>query len=259
MVVGNMKSGKRKYKLILRRVLVPVLVVLGLVLMPAHLSATDTAVLAGISPLAVPIRNLWGAPKSEAVDAVLYRTDSAVGWSWSRENPQKQPGVTYIQPIYPSARITLKAPVSVGDIQSFNLFAGYQFTQKPTGKYNLAFDIFLREKGTAKDNRKAEIMVWLGGNIEQPILSYKGVRSDGHYIYKDYSWTKSNGFEYYSFLLDSPDSLISQPVNLKALMDLIKPDKDWFITEVELGTEVWNGTGAIELNTFYVEINGEKL
>ncbi|MGD0793983.1 MAG: hypothetical protein ABR958_00115 [Dehalococcoidales bacterium] len=232
---------------------------LALTLWPVHLSKTDAAVLASVSPLAVTVRNLWGAPKGEAVDATLYRSDSALGWNWSRLNPLKQRGLTYVQPIYPSARIVLKTPAAVGAIQSFNLFAEYDYKQKPTGSYNLAFDVFLREKGTATDNRKSEIMVWLDWTLPQPASSYKGVVSDGSNTFDDYSWTKSNGFDYHSFLVKPKSSSTARAINLKALIERIKPDKDWYISEVELGTEVWNGAGAVELTSFYLELNGETL
>jgi hypothetical protein len=213
----------------------------------------------GVSERAVPIHNLWGAPKNENVRVDLSKTETAISWSWSRENPIKRTGVNYIQPIYPSARITLKTPVTVGGIRSFNLYADYAYTQKPAGKYNLAFDIFLREKGTTKDNRVSEIMVWLDWTQGQLLSSYKGTLSDGNHTYKNYSWTKEGSFDYHSFLLEPMGSLSAQPVNLKVLIDLIKADKDWYISEVELGTEVWNGTGAVELRSFYLELNGEEL
>jgi hypothetical protein len=237
-------------------VIVPLLVALALTLWPAHLARTDAAVVTGVSPLAVPIHNLWGAPKNEAVEVTLSRTDSAISWSWSRENPQKRPGVSYIQPIYPNARITLKTPVSVGDIQSFNLYADFSYFQKLTGKYNLAFDVFLREKGTSA--RKAEIMVWLDETLAQPASSFQGTFSDGTNQYKKYWWTCADGAAYRSFLLEG-SAAGGREIDLKALVDLIKADKDWYISEVELGTEVWSGSGAAQLNTYYIEVNGEKL
>jgi hypothetical protein len=221
--------------------------------------AIPAAAPAGVSSHAALIRNLWGASTGETVDLDLHQASKAVGWSWSREHPVPRPGVDYVQPIYPNARIVLKSPVTVGEIQSFNLVAGFDYTQPPTGIYNLAYDIFLREKGMARDNRKSEIMVWLDWTQTQPPRSLKGCCSDGSNNYQRYSWTKPNSFDYHSFLLALPPGTAPRPVNLKALIDLVEPEKDWYISEVELGTEVWSGSGTVELTTYYLELNGSRL
>ncbi|OGO20525.1 MAG: hypothetical protein A2144_10785 [Chloroflexi bacterium RBG_16_50_9] len=230
----------------------------------AAASATETTPMltrneepAGVSPLAVPIRNLWGAPKGEVVDLTISRSGKVVSWSWSRQHPVTRPGVAYIQPIYPNARITLKSPITVGEIESFFLAADFLYTRPTTGSYSLAYDVSLREKGS-KDP-KVEIMVWLDWTQKQPPLSLKGFCSDGENIYSKYWWEKADGTAYRSFLLTLPQGVAIRPVNLKALIDLIEPDEDWYISEVELGTEVWSGSGAVELNAYYLELNGVRL
>jgi hypothetical protein len=212
---------------------------------------------AGISPRATPIRNLWGASTGEKVDLTLQRSDNGVSWSWSRQHPLLRPGMAYVQPIYPNARVVLKSPVAIADIQSFQLFADFDYTQQPTGAYNLAYDVFLREKGAQAP--KAEIMVWLDGTQAQPSRYLKGSCSDGYNNYNKYWWEKADGCAYRSFLLTLPPAMTSGPVDLKALIDLIEPDKTWYISEVELGTEVWNGSGAVDLTTYYLELNGDRL
>jgi hypothetical protein len=217
---------------------------------------SSSEVSSGISSHANLIRNLWGAPKDENVALTLTRSENALSWSWKRENPVRRPGVDYIQPIYPNARIVLDSPVNVGDIDSFKLFADYDFVEKPTGSYNVAFDIFLREPGTMAI--RAEIMVWLNGTQKQPALSLKGSCSDGTNTYKKYWWTTSAGWAYRSFLLSKPIISVIHSVNLKALINLIEADDDWYISEVELGTEVWSGSGAIDFDTFYLRLNGNN-
>ena len=69
----------------------------------------------------------------------------------------------------------------------------------------------------------------------------------------------ADGCAFRSFHLNVPPATAPYQVNLKALIDQVKPDKDWYISEVELGTEVWNGAGAVELTGFYLELNGERL
>jgi hypothetical protein len=212
---------------------------------------------AGVSPRAVPIRNIWGAATGEKVDLALHHSDNVVSWSWSRQHPVRRPGISYIQPIYPNARIVLQSPVDVSDIQSFNLITDFKYTEPPTGAYNLAYDVFLRAPGVKVP--KAEIMVWLDWTQPQPSRYLKGLCSDGYNDYSKYWWTKADGSAYNSFLLTLAPGLIPGPVNLKALIDHIQPEKNWYISEVELGTEVWDGSGAVELTTYYLELNGARL
>ena len=210
-----------------------------------------------ISPSAKPIRNLWGAASGERVELALHHSDNAVSWKWSRQKPAHRRGIDYVQPIYPNARINLKSQVAVGDIQSFNLFADFHYIQPPTGGYNLAYDVFLREPGTKAE--KAEIMVVLDRTQPHPTPPLEGSYSDGYSTYKLYSGTRTDGCAFRSFQMQLPPTTTPYQVNLKALIDLVNPEKTWYISEVELGTEVWNGSGAMELTTYYLELNGARL
>jgi hypothetical protein len=253
----NGNSRKFNFKINKKRLIIPVLVVLTLAAWPAHLTKSDAAVLAGVSPLAITMRNLWGAPKGETVDVTLYRSDSALGWNWSRENPLPYTGVNYVEPIYPNAQIALTTPVTIGKIKSLNLFSDFHYNQTPTGNYSLVYDVFLREPGTKA--HKMELMVVLDRTQPQGEATFKGIYSDGNNTYKLYSWMTADGCAFRSFHLNVPPATAPYQVNLKALIDQVKPDKDWYISEVELGTEVWNGAGAVELTGFYLELNGERL
>ncbi len=223
--------------------------------LPADSSSNEY--IPAISPQANLIRNLWGAPKDERVDLVFSRSENTVGWSWKRDNPVRRPGMDYILPIYPNARITLDSPVTVGDIESFKLFAGYNYVEKPSGMYNVALDIFLRIPGTNKV--KAEIMVALYTTDKPPLRYLKGIRTDNINIYRYYSWIKSDGSTFHSFLLSNPSDQMLLQLDFKSLISLVKAEKTYNIYEVELGTEVWSGSGALELTTYYLELNNTRL
>jgi hypothetical protein len=253
-----------------KRFILPVLAALTMALWPGQVNsieATNNAGVSmmpmlseyssGVSPLAKPRQNNWGAPKDEKVEVTLFNSNNAIGWSWSRLKPVRRPGVAYLQPIYPNAGIYLKSPTAVSDIQSFYLFTDFHYTMKPTGDYNLSYDIFLREKGTKA--HKVEIMVWFDWKNNQPARYFEGVCTDGNNNYSKYWWTTVDGCLYRSFLLKTQPNKIPGPVDLKALIDLIQPEKDWYIDEVSLGTEVWSGSGALELTTYYLELNGVRL
>ena len=208
-----------------------------------------------VSEQAILRQNNWGASSNkETVKIILSQSKTSLDWNWNRQDPLPYKGVSYIQPIYPNAGIYLKSPVTVGDIQSFNLFTDFNYTQPPNGSYNLSYDIFLRDKETKVP--KVEIMIWFDWTRPQPSSSFKGSCSDGNNIYKKYWWTMADGCAYRSFLLDSTTGIAPNITNLKALIDEIQPDNDLYIDEISLGTEVWSGSGEVELTTYYFELNG---
>ena len=220
---------------------------------PGNISKVEGAnMVTGVSPLATPIHNLWGAPKNEKVDLTLAKTDNSVSWTWSRPDPVKKPGISYVQPIYPSARITLKTPVEVSEIKSFNLFADYNYTQKPAGSYNLAFDIFLREKGKSGDNRKSEIMIWLAASKECP------ARKDGEYNINGSAYSLcvntdwNPGVTYMAFVLEGESIPQRLPIHefIKIAIQKGYVDPDAYLAAVELGPEIWWGEGEASLRDY---------
>lgn len=218
------------------------------------------------------MNNLWGAPAGETLNSSIYLQDAGkCGWEWSRPAPLIKSGQTIVQPIYPSIRIggspwekssTSFFPVKVGDIHSLQLGLTYSFPTAPTGKYDLAYDIFLLDTNqpSSSPKIKTEVMIWLEGTARQPPASYKGDFSDGINTYKLYSWVMGDGRQYYSFILTGPPPRQTpQTVDAARLMGYLNLNPDWYIHGVELGNEIWDGAGKIQIDNFTVSLNGQAL
>lgn len=107
---------------------------------------------------------------------------------------------------------------------------------------------------------KAEVMIWIQANRKQLALTYKGDFSDGYNTYALYSWVMSDGRLYYSFIMkEEPSSQAHHTVDTKRLLNELGLDPNWYILGVELGNEVWKGSGNTEIVDFSVNLNGHAL
>jgi hypothetical protein len=217
--------------------------------------------------------NVWGIGEGESLTSGVYQNeDSCFGWYWDRGEPQLKTGDVCVKPIYPSVRIggspwensnTPYFPIKVGDIYSLKFDVAFSYPTAPTGAYNLSYDFFLMDtdQPSAHPDRKAEIMVWLQQNsFAQPADTYKGDISDGYNTYGIYSWTMSDGRLYYSFILKGEQSRNStQTVDAGKLIENLGLNPDWYIHGIELGNEVVNGLGKIEISNFTVTVNDHLL
>ena len=218
------------------------------------------------------VNNTWGAPTGETLKSGVYvRANSCFGSDWNRPEPRFQSASSQIQPIYPSVRIggspwegssCPQFPIKLGDLKSLSSEVAYTYPVKPTGVYDLAYDIFLldSDKPCARPCLKAEVMIWLHGTATEPIYTYKGDFDDGINKYGLYSWEMPDGRLYYAFLMKGePQYTANHTVDVRRLLGYLPLDSNWYIHGVELGNEVWHGSGNIEISSFSMSMNGHDL
>lgn len=216
--------------------------------------------------------NVWGkAPGETLTSEIFVRPDGGFGWLWDRPQPGMKPGHSLVHPIYPNVTVggspwvaskIPNFPVKVKDVTSAVYTVSYDFGENPVGRYNLAYDMFLSDtqRASRTPRPKAEVMIWVRGSAGQPEDKYKGEVGDGINIYRFYSWTMAQDRRYYAFVQkNDPGPRATHRVNVKKLLDTIAVGPDWYIPGVELGTEVWDGSGEIEIRGFRININGFDL
>jgi hypothetical protein len=215
--------------------------------------------------------NTWGAPPDETLTSDVYlSTNGSFGWRWDRTDPKVMPGNNGVQPLFPNVRIggspwtksnSPYFPIQLNQVKSLTFFTAYNYPDAPTGQYNLAYDMFLTDTGIPGSSpvRKAEVMIWLHGTFTQPSYTYKGNFTDGYNTYALYSWMMPDNFLYCSFIMKGPIQLQAQhKADAKKLMDSLNLDPGWYITGIELGSEIVNGTGKIEISKLVVNVNGNE-
>lgn len=220
--------------------------------------------------------NIWGMTKIEKGSLksyVYYKSNGNFGWEWDRPDPRSDNG-GYIKPIFPeiivgtipgSSDYTTKSfPIRYGDINSWTSDVSYYWNKTPSGKYNLAYDIYWLNPDDSHD-RKFNIMIWLEGHHdEKPV----GTVSDGINEYIHYMRNAGSGqyWEWHAFELKDQrkgNDSKTLKINIKQLIDNVFPkDKiqdDWMIPGVELGSEAYKSSGRIEINKYVVSINGNDI
>jgi hypothetical protein len=218
------------------------------------------------------VNNVWGAPAEETLSTSIFQSENgSIGWSWDRPAPTIKPGQTYAEPVYPCVRIggspweKSKSPLfpfQWGEAQNLKLEVSYDYTRLPTGAYDLAYDIFLTDASQPGPNlqRKAEIMIWVNGTQKQPPSSYQGDYSDGSNSYSLYSRVLSDGRLYTAFIQKgTPQYPAHHLVDARKLMSNLRLDPKWFIPGIELGNEVWNGSGEIMINKVSLNLNRKAI
>jgi hypothetical protein len=215
------------------------------------------------------VNNQWGAPPDEKLASGVYLDQGKkFGWYWDRPDPRLKPDGTILLPIYPSIRIggnhreqssLANFPIKMRDLQSLSFLINYTYPQQPTGTYNFSYDMFLldRTKSSPEAVRKAEIMIWIQHTFGQPPQYYKGDVSDGYHNYALYSYTMPDGRLYHAFIMKADSRPQSTHfVDVKKLLDQLNLDPEWCLPGVELGNEIVNGSGKIEIDRFSVNLNG---
>lgn len=218
------------------------------------------------------LNNVWGGTSKEldskSIQSYIYvKSGGIVGWEWNRPDPEPY-SKKYVPPIYPevvvgstpagSSSTTDVFPIRYGDIKDWTSTIKFEYVKSPNGLYNLAYDIYWMNGNTKKFN----VMIWIDGHYDggAPI----GEVSDGINTYIHYYKPagQTSYWEWHAFELKNQGSN-NHSVNIKKLLDnAFSPDKingDWVIPGIELGNEVWKGSGRIQINSYDIIINGDLI
>ena len=217
------------------------------------------------------VNNVWGAPNDEGLSSGVYsEPNGSFGWYWDRPRPQAKAGESIACPIYPSVRIggspweessSRAFPVRVGDLRSLTFDVTYGYPSVPTGSDDLAYDVFFADTNqpSAKPVIKAEVMIWVRATATEPADRYVGDFSDGGNTYALYSWVMASGRQYYAFVMKPKAGYEARHVvDAKRLFDGLALQPDWWIHGIEFGSEVWQGSGKIEISQLTITLNGSE-
>jgi hypothetical protein len=139
--------------------------------------------------------------------------------------------------------------------------ADFDVQMQAVGDNNMSFTMWaVRSLPAARDVISHEIMIWIAKNGQAPAGRHRGainVQGDSYDVYveeghKDASGANKNIWTYVAFVARNP--ILQGPLDLsvftKYLMDQKLLASESYITSVELGNEVCNGAGIVELQKF---------
>lgn len=217
----------------------------------------------------VLINNVWnkksaGPRLQQEVFVESGRGNSVAGWRWRapwQAIPRvvSQPQVVCGDKPWDEPRhLMAEFPFHV---EAKRVTADFDVQMQAVGDYNMSFTMWaVRSLPAARDVISHEIMIWIAKNGQAPAGRHRGainVQGVSYDVYveeghKDASGANKNIWTYVAFVARKP--ILQGPLDLsvftKYLMDQKLLARESYITSVELGNEVCNGAGIVELQKF---------
>ncbi len=207
------------------------------------------------------VNNVWNeAQASKGKQCINQPQGKSFSWNWNwDENPTYVP-VSYPsvicgnKPWDPQGSSTKSLPRQLSQIKQ--LTATHDYTVSSSGRYNVAYDLWLTEGvQSTKATIRVEMMVWIesSGDV-QPYGEFE--EENDHYSLYIGKPEGDRSWHCYSFQLKQ--SLRSGPVNLGEYIQLLVKKKlvspTVYVADVEFGTEIWDGQGQIDIKSYQVSV-----
>ncbi|TWJ91172.1 Endoglucanase S [Bacillus licheniformis] len=210
--------------------------------------------------------NVWGADQvSGWWQTIYHNSDSDMGWVWN------WPSNTSTVKAYPSIvsgwhwtegyTAGSGFPTRLSDQKNINTKVSYSISAN--GTYNAAYDIWLHNTNKASwDSAPTdEIMIWLNNTNAGPAGSYVETVSIGGHSWKVYKGYidagGGKGWNVFSFIRTANTQ--SANLNIRDFTNYLADSKQWlsktkYVSSVEFCTEVFGGTGQINISNWDVTV-----
>ena len=211
--------------------------------------------------------NAWGANQVSTFSQCVYASvagspNPRYGWTWNypEELPdavKAYPEIIYGKKPWFSTSTTLNLPRLLSPIPS--LTVDFDLQHVGTGRYNTAFELWLTSQETATAQQIShEVMFWIGAKGQpRPAGSYETTVTfpDGRRC--DLWLGEINTWNYLAFYFHVP--FTSGVLEFGYYLDYLVRN-NWlppncYIASLELGNEVWYGTGTSVLERYQVTLN----
>lgn len=215
--------------------------------------------------------NVWNkgatsGPYEQAVFEETVKGKPAFGWQWrwpSSTNVVSYPEVIYgDKPWDKPMGLVAEFPFKAG---SKSITTEFDITIGASGVYNLAFELWsVSALPASKDTITHEIMIWIANRGMTPagaIVDTVRIGQDAFDVYVrknhgDASGQVANTWTYIAFTAREP--LLKGPLDIGAFVDYLLGEglltRDLYITSVELGNEIVQGSGIVEIWDYSVTI-----
>ena len=224
--------------------------------------------------------NVWNkhAAGNFAWQQCLVKHPSAIptkwGWSWSWPVKSKDifayPQIKIGQsPWAPESNFGQKLPKKLQHIQQINL--SHQVTVSTNGQHNLTYTMWLTHSGELgpevnKSLIAAEVMIWTYASKKHMSPAGKRIanftyQGNEWQVWAQRDWHDTSGKNENKWVhLTFKNTEHSLKSNFDALpllqhgVELRLLNPEWFVADVELGTEINSGAGVLWLDSFEVQI-----
>ncbi|MDA7028089.1 glycoside hydrolase [Bacillus sp. CLL-7-23] len=210
--------------------------------------------------------NVWGKDQvSGGWQTIYHNSDSNLGWVWNW--PSKTSSVKAYPSIVSGWHWTegytkgSGFPTRLLDGKAIKTNVSYSISA--SGTYNAAYDIWLHntDKASWDSTPTDEIMLWLNNTNAGPLGAYvETVSINGHTwnVHKGYiDAGNGKGWNVFSFVRTSNTQKAS--LDVRNFTNYLADSKSWidktkYVSSVEFGTEIFGGTGQINISKWDVTV-----
>ena len=217
----------------------------------------------------IPVReylldnNVWGKGRIKNYKQCVWADTASnplrAGWSWSWPKINNNKVKAYPEIHYgwdwDKKFTTPKLPLKVSKIKKIQV--AYDVITSAQGVHNLAFDLWLTKAlFPTRDNLSREVMIWVDGTKKISGATFiKRITVDGekYDLYVNRDW---NYWTYFAFIkvVPQPKGTLNIHKFLFALKDAgyISPKES--LVEIELGNEIWSGSGKTVVRNYSINV-----
>jgi hypothetical protein len=224
------------------------------------------------------INGIWGKGGITDYKQYIYKANNGsifpMGWKWHwpRKNSNQVKSYPHIacgQNPWENSSTNRRFPIRVDKIHK--MVVSYDITHCVNGKYNLSFDLWITKTpdrtSPPEENIVREVMIWLdyeGRDCLPRNWFARKVTIDGEvyrlYIAKNRSQKTGTGGrytrDYFAFLKEEPEysgqTDIAEFLRYLAARKYILPAE--YLRNINLGNEIWYGSGETIVNNFQLSI-----
>jgi hypothetical protein len=188
-------------------------------------------------------------------------------WSWPKINVDQvkgYPSISYGWMPWATSSTNAKLPLSISKIKDLNI--EFDLKQSSTGKYNLSFDLWItKQPGNTQPlerNITREIMIWIDHAVfvfpKEWFVETVILDNEKYDFYKAKNLQTTNySRDFLVFIRQNP--IHNGRLNVRSFLnylvrnDHIQPSE--YFKNIDLGNEIWYGTGETQINNFTVNVS----
>jgi hypothetical protein len=213
---------------------------------------------------------MWGRYRVEegkTYDQCVYTTngDYPIGWYWVCDSGSSTvkgfPQILYGQNPFSLIQTTEELPINLALVK--NLYVTTLVDLKGLGNYNLSFDLWISstDKLVGSGSLTHEIMVWLYQTMPLDTSGYVGDFTIDSHIYSLYRKPKTENGRWFIMFVAKDLKFYPETIdlNLASFLNLLYDMKflndRLYLDCVELGTEMWGGSGSCKIYKYEIKLD----
>jgi len=210
------------------------------------------------------VNNVWDAQVSNGEQCINFPFRQSFSWNWNWRDKKTGAPVSYPSVIFGDKpwdglnSTTTLLPCPMSSVKQ--LYVAHDYALHADGKYNVAYNLWLTDGPlSSMETIRVEIMVWIESAGEIQPFGFPGYLvedTESYTLYKHRRIEDRKSWDCYSFKMKRArrSALVDLGKLLQNLIHKQGISPDFYLSDVEFGTEIWDGQGQMVLKFYQVLI-----